>query len=96
MTKALCLSAVLFWWEMVSYQLSCPLEAKPSNFIYVLNLLAGADIIRLSVGKQAFMAGLASQLTFLCQFLNTGGLHHSLATNMLTVGRMSVLLGSLQ
>jgi hypothetical protein len=56
MTKALCISAVFIYWEMVSYQLFCQLEAGPSNFIYVLNLLAGADIFQLSVGKQALMA----------------------------------------
>lgn len=92
MTKALCISAVLLWWEMVSYQHSCPLEAGPPNFICVPNLLAGAVITQISVGKQAFMAGLANRLICPCLSL----LHPSLTTNMLTAGRMSVLLGSLQ
>lgn len=57
MTKALCVSAVLICWEMVSYQHFLSVRGRPSNFICVLNLLAGADIFQLSVGKHAFMAG---------------------------------------
>lgn len=88
--------AVLLWWEMVSYQLSCPLEAGPPNLIYILNLLAGVDAVQFSVGKQTFMAGLAGQLTCLClSFTTQAASTPSLATIMLTAGRMSVLLGSL-
>lgn len=65
MTKALCISAVLICWEMVSYQLFFffffgQLEAGPSSFIYVLNLPAGADIFQLSVGKHIHDWWLAS------------------------------------
>lgn len=56
MTKALCISTVLICWEVVSYQHFLS-EAGPSNFICVLNLLAGADIFQLSIGKHTFMAG---------------------------------------